>query len=867
MGLVLKCVEPAAAIGCALAALAAGGLDGGLAAGGIIGGAGVLARWREHRTKPGLEDGARIGKVQKIILRRMDRWNTDQETRDSITLADAAMARHLEAIMLSREELIDSTVSVEPFPDRTARLVAERLAALDPMFEAGSIPYVFAIDVIKTALEAAKDDPAYAARLTLEVGIRGNQEHANTQEKIDRLREEIGAAAASTDWWIDPETIEPLMDMGMPPAGLSEREVAAKAQLYGGKATLRLTPLDYVGLGHTFQREKVGHLATRIAASDRPCSSFTLKARRGAGLSIALAQLVRSFDMDPRVRVFSVIGNRSRTLHLLEALSRWQSKARALADWAQEQAGEVDRILLVIDDVWGDAPIGEVYLIHFRNLCSELFTRNNGPKLSFVFGSFGAAKGLDEDGPVPLKLTDLDRAACYAKMAEAEPTIIRGYAGGMPEARQIGDDAQALIDFHLQHGRPHRATVEHWLARLDDLTDVQVTMLAAIAAAELLDLAVPESVAVRLCTARGIAGRADVEEIVAANDRLTILDEGGPAVGLSCPWRAKSILQRSERLTHEFLLPTFQEMIEAALAIYESGRDDARQCLDFARHVFQRLGKREYYPLKDKEQMGREVLGRFLDRLATLSGQWTVEERAKWAGTIAPWADRPRPRRAEEPGERAFRLHCAEFVGRLTEKCLNAIKSGEARLSPGIAVSLLRASRLLLSSQLYPKRAGDRDPSLILAEHLDFRLSKVGILELVEIQLDVDSDDRGYRVNELLTAYGRFRAQWVATTGGDAVAPPRGLSDYMSWIMGRAIKMLNRQQLTFDAGTYIERARFEFLPEFGPDRDRALRERHRYLNRAEECVRRNPVGQATWEARVRAARSTLATRPTRRARL
>jgi hypothetical protein len=856
MSLALKCIEPVTAIGCALAAVAVGALDAGITAGAMIGGAGLLARFREHGTKPGLDDGAMIEKMQKVILRSMDRWDTDQDTRDAVTLADAAMARILPEVMLSREELAASSVSLEVYPDRAARLVAERLAEQDAMFVPGSIACTFATDVIKTALNAAKDDPTYAALLTADLVIVGNQAHALTHQKIDIVIAKLDGGEPTQQLWIDHRSGHALADLGIPPVGASSVEIAAKAQLYGGKPVLKCAPLDFVALGHTFDRETVKELSERIRESDRPCSSFTLKARRGSGLSLALAQLVRDFSADERVEVVSVIGERQRTLELLESLDE---KTQPFIAWVRSLPAECERVLIVIDDVWGERPIGDVKLVHFRNRCSQAFAGGEGPKLTFVFGSFGAAKTLDEDGEIPLRLTDADRAACYAKMAVAQPTIINGYVGDPPpEARQLGDDAQALIDFHLQYGRPHRSTVEHWLARVDDLLPAQQGILATVATAELLDLAIPEAVATALCEKRGVTGLADAEEIVAANNRLTILDEAGPAVGLSCPWRAKSILQRMERLATDFLQATFQEMIEAAFADFEARGQAAAESLDFARHILQRLGKREYYPVPDKAGIGRFILARLLARLTQLSKRLDIADRAKWAGTIAVWADAPRSRTPEDAEHRAFREQCAELVGRLAEKCLFAVGDGTATLSPRLAVSLLRASRRLLSSGLHRDQEGEAGKSRRLAEHLDYQLSRIGIPQLLQLQLEEEVGDRAYRANELLTSYCGFRADLHVYGGGEREFPSQPLCREMSALILDASNKFGRSGVEFDAGTWIECARYVWAHPYDErQRGHACRARAARLEHAESCVRLNPVTMATWEDRVKVARNRL----------
>lgn len=682
---------------------------------------------------------------------------------------------------------------------------------------------------------------------------------ADVGHKLDVLAAGVVVAPAEAGpppTWIDQATDQPLLDSGMPPAGRSALEVAAKAQLYGGKPVLRFSALEFVALGHAFDRQRVTEFAARIRANERSCSSFTLRAIRGTGLSLALAQLVRDFDGDPRAEVLSVVGDRQRTLKLLEVLDK---RAAATIDWLKSLTEERDRVLIVIDDVRGDQPIADGNLIRFRNRCADALARSDAPKLTLVFGSIRAAKTLHEDGEVFLKLTEEDRAACYSKMAEAEPTIIKGCGDGLPpEARQLGDDAQALIDFYLQHGRPHQATVQHWLARVDDLPEAQQSVLACVATGELLDLPIPEKVAIALCLARNVYGVADAEEIVATNDRLAVVDADGPAVGLSCPWRAKSILQRTDRLTIEFLQPTFEELVTAALGDIEARGGEAAQSLDFARHILQRLGKREFYPFPDKGSIGRQIAAQFLDRIAGLSRGWSIAERAKWAGTVAVWVQAPRRRSPEPEEDRDLRTRLGEFVGRLTEMCVRSVARGQATLTAPVAVSLLRAARLLLASGLYPPSRIGEGPAQLLARHLDFRIRQTGMPELLERELSGQAEDRSYRANELITAYSRFRAELHAASGGDIAFPSKALCREMTQMLETASRILNQHLLTFDAGTRIECARFVWTDFHNPRQlEWAARERGGYLRGAMKCVEMHPVTLATWERRVKGARIKL----------
>ena len=880
-----KCLEPVTAISSAIIAAAVGLIDPGVAVGAAVGGAGLLARFRESRTKLGLDDKPLIDKMQKAIFREMDRWDIDLETRDALTLADAAMAEHLQQVMLTREELAAASISQESFYEGAARLVADRLAECDAMFAVGRVEREFALRVISSALNAVNDDPAYASVFTRDLVLEGNRAHdrtyrmlgetqdevrrgtdlhhrthkllGETSDRLQRMQAEQSGAPPLADPWLDLVTGRPLLVLEMPSRGESSAEIHAKAQLYGGQPGLECTPLDFVALGHSFDREKVTEIGQKIRANQERCSSYTLAARHGCGLSLALAQLVRDFHADQDTVVLSVIGDRPRTLRLLNALGvqpeHFVSRLSAMAAGKQ-------RLLLVIDDVRGDR-IGDRNLVNFRNLCSRTFVPSGVTKLTFVFGSFPVVDTLDEHGLIELRLTEADRAACYAKMAKDAPTIIEGYRWGPPpEARRVGDDAQALIDFHLQYGNPREEVVEHWLARIDDLEHAQRDILALVATAGLLDLAVPGKVALALPDARGVSGLSNVKDLIAANDRLTLVDLPNPAIALSCPWRARSILDRSGRYGPEFLVPSFLELLEAALALHRDARRRDDEHGEFARHIFQRLGKREYYPIEDaanedlKDQIGRDLLAALLDSLRKLSADWSLVERARWAGTIARWLDGPgNPSAEPEPG-RELREISAEFVVALGEHCIASTAEDEALLEPAMALSLLRASRRLLSAGLFRGKAGK---ARRFAEYLDYRLSRVGILNLIQAQMEQEHcpDELSYRGNELLTAYCQFKAQLEGRLARDRLYPGSDLCREMTKLLYEAGRLFATRGAAFDAGAWIERARYIWVDNANPGRKTwALARRHDLLLAAQRSVDANPVTQATWHDRVKTAR-------------
>jgi hypothetical protein len=666
--------------------------------------------------------------------------------------------------------------------------------------------------------------------------------------------------------WLDRATGKPLLDDGLPPVGDSEAEIEAKAELYGGRPDRDFTPRHAVALQHAFDRESVSELRALIDSVDAPCTSFTLAATRGTGLSLALAQLVRDLtdDADEPTKVLSIIGDPARTRRFLESLD--ENKAAELAGWAASFDERLHRIAIVIDDASGGESAGYWPLIHFRNRCRVMFTDLAGPRLTFIFGSFGAAKTLHENGKVDLKLTKADRISCYETMAMRRPEIIKGHVDGLnglflahpEEARQHDGDAQALIDFFLEHGKPKHVTTKNWLARIDDLDGAQRTILGVAASAQLLGLPIPERIIPGLFGNATSSPFESADDLVRSSDRLTVALEGWHGdrpwrgVALSCPRRARSILQRGGRLDVGDLSETLRQLIHASLNDYADNGDDAAATLDFARHVFQRLGKKDLYAFELRAEVSRNLIGDFVDRLTMLSRRWNPGEKARWAGTIAAWLpagfDPAALSRSEAfPGQKASAL----FVGTNAKDCMNEVTRHGERFSPEMALGLFRAGRLLLRSGFYAPGARD------LARHLDYAVSRHRLLTLLERQVEIGGEKLAYRANELVHAYCQFEAALHSMDDAKKRSwrHTRERCFAMSALLDELAEFLESRSIPLDAGIWIERSRYIWVDRASEsDREDALERRKDYLDRADDYISFNPLTQATWRKHVQRER-------------
>lgn len=177
-----KMLEPLTAVGCALGAASMSALDGGLTAGALVGGAALIARYREGCTKHGLDSAALIDKMRLAVLKDRDRADQTQAERDAIALAVNAMGDHIADCLPTRQELAATALKgSKVYPAEAAVLVVDRLAehnadcralfAAPPLGEEPSLARRFALEVVERAMRVAKDDPAYAPLLTLDLVI------------------------------------------------------------------------------------------------------------------------------------------------------------------------------------------------------------------------------------------------------------------------------------------------------------------------------------------------------------------------------------------------------------------------------------------------------------------------------------------------------------------------------------------------------------------------------------------------------------------------------------------------------------------------------------------------------------------------
>ncbi|MCX9148880.1 hypothetical protein [Erythrobacter sp. WG] len=207
MGFRWNCLESLTGIGIGVASIGAAtflpGAEIGVASaatGAVIGGAGLLARIKENGRKAGLEDETLITRMQARLLRDLEHWDQRAE-REAAQRADAAMTRFLPQVMLSRQELAATALECRGAEDRYPAIAAQRvvdeLARHDDLFRAApaglpeSFERQFAREAVTAALLAAKEDPQYAALMTLDVTIELGAAIRETIDAVQSLRDKV----------------------------------------------------------------------------------------------------------------------------------------------------------------------------------------------------------------------------------------------------------------------------------------------------------------------------------------------------------------------------------------------------------------------------------------------------------------------------------------------------------------------------------------------------------------------------------------------------------------------------------------------------------------------------------------------------
>lgn len=183
--------------------------------------------------------------------------------------------------------------------------------------------------------------------------------------------------------------------ISLPTIGRSEYEVLEKFTLFGGRPidlSIGFTAIQHAVATHSFDRDLVATLCETIRAPGARIRSFTIRSLPGAGLSLALAQLVR--DLFLGADIFGVIDDPDDTCRVLSLLSK--EVADSFYSGISACSPRVEHAVIILDDVSKAPPRTINNLFAFRERCKHLANERLGPRITFIFGSFGAARTCSE---------------------------------------------------------------------------------------------------------------------------------------------------------------------------------------------------------------------------------------------------------------------------------------------------------------------------------------------------------------------------------------------------------------------------------------------------------------------------------------
>jgi tetratricopeptide (TPR) repeat protein len=190
----LKCLDPLVSIGCALFGVppAASAL--------ATGGSKIATLFRESAAKHGFDSEALIAKMQAAAFRAADRYDSDQDWRDAMTVADAALTQLLPLAVPTRDDMVTCAAQTD-FAGAVQTLVLDRVSEGDARFgalnaEGRFCPRSFAGDIIRAVLDAALADEKYAQSLELPIQMATLRGVSEVKEDVAELKDDMAEVIA-----------------------------------------------------------------------------------------------------------------------------------------------------------------------------------------------------------------------------------------------------------------------------------------------------------------------------------------------------------------------------------------------------------------------------------------------------------------------------------------------------------------------------------------------------------------------------------------------------------------------------------------------------------------------------------------------
>lgn len=575
--------------------------------------------------------------------------------------------------------------------------------------------------------------------------------HKNIEEKYvpaaKRLRTKVKFGDEVRTQFLKQAFVD--FDIIVPKVGVDDIDRAQRLQLFGAEVEqgkVALTPIEHVLAENSFPRSVVKELVEREQQSDRNLfETVQLSCVAGEGLSLGLAQLAVSLDECENTYVAWIIGDAARTERVF---SKFTSEYIA-SKWNETlfQIFSGTTIAIIIDDI---SHLDRNDLAGFRLFYRTLkaLSAQSDVKISFYLGVRPDFPHFGDSDEVKLQLTEIDEYACFSRMCDGKYAIAQFQNKTLDdvirdEHRSYRNSVSALIGFLINKGDVIRDLDQSWFKLPTASNDYENEILRTAITAKLLKLPITKGI-LQVVTDDSETSTSDIK----AFNSVTFFEhleefKGYQLKTRSNPHSLLSIigLEEPDKLSEEFC-----ELFLKALDSYDEATTNFRreEALNFARHILQRLAKPHFYKFPQKTKVAKSVFETVSEEIEDSISDFNFNQICKWSGTVSSYA--------LDIDESATK--CALAITKTL--ALKAVKDNKINWlsQPGHAVSVSKA----LGKILYL----DNPENEFYSEFKKTvsQLSYHQIQSLINLQLESTNIDTNYRLNEVILACLKLKANY-----------------------------------------------------------------------------------------------------------
>lgn len=612
------------------------------------------------------------------------------------------------------------------------------------------------------------------------------------------------------------------MENTLPTRRIDEATRLQKIKLYGGSLKTKnmgFDPVRHVVNEHSFARVDARKLEKSVCDQKPAFEAYMVRAQHGEGLSFLLAELVVNLKNKHGLDVNWVVGDRNKTKDVLSNLQNYID-----SDPQPENSDRSQHIVIVLDDLSEELQSSEALNFQRWNECLEKMSFDqNQLKITLVLGVFGNFYELVPCKNIELRLRKQDLTSCFQKMCEIDTPILENKNEDIeniltknPNSRSYGNDTQAFIDYLLEHGQRTQTTSENWIVNVDNISEEHKKITELTSVCGLLGLSLQENVALSFANSEMSEIVSELEEVALGCDVLCVVSGEWIGLSLTSPRRAASILQQYQSFGSDKIAEKLFAVLDTSLHCYEQREVRKDECLEFSRHIIQRLNKPELYKLPNQKAVATNVLERSIDQVEIASKQFELENAAKWAGSLSTTIPNSRYSNVMTT---PLQQRTAGLIISLIELVISKNENG-AVPGPEVALSIFKSLRRLKRGNLFSNRCHDVFSSMVNWLNLE-AFNKFGTTQQI-----MNSEQLSYRLNELFKAATELKVVFKKSNE---------LAQSYEWCEGFE-QLAEKFGVKPDAGSLIEFSRLSSSEE----------ERVKNLTRAEIAAKEDPLNQATW---------------------